>query len=601
MNWISNDTVIKKKADEVMSFIDTDLLMNRLCFTLKMTEDQLLKTINQEEINLLTSSILINRGIVYEEQINSLINDISLNVLSPYKLHNAEKAANILARYCRQKNAFIYIFGDYDCDGVTSGYVTESGLNEVADCTVILKYPNRIEGYGLNMTWCKEIVAKHTSFEDHKLNDPILVMTVDNGITKHKEVAYLKAHGIECIITDHHPSKEGEVPDCLVVNPHNASEEQTDEYKHLCGCGVAFKVVELVQHKFGIDNMMKYTPYLAISTLSDVMPLTDENLAFIQYGIEIMNSEDCPKGIKALLELKNIDTLTANDILWTIAPMINACGRMGNTQLGSKLFFLDNELTPLEIVVQIDEVNDKRKSITKKAQKSLESMNFDNDKVCIIVTDEYPSGIVGIIAGKVSERFNKPAIVVTRTKDGSYHGSIRSANGIDMVGLLEQLNEQKLISSYGGHSEACVCGFDLANLDKIKDFFNNTVTETLHRNTTSNNEDLYIDEIITLEHLNDIVYTIVNMFPCDNRKYKNPTFALTDLKIINYNVSKNNPNNICFNVKQGKQYKKIWAWGFADKYITELGCPESIHIAGAITKSFMDKKYTMNVIDIMSA
>ena len=600
MKWINNDKLTKDKINEVMTYIDNDLLINRLCFTLKMTKDNLFKTVTQDEINLLVSSILINRGVLDKEQINSLFNDISLNVINPYKLHNAEKAANMITTYCKDKDAYIYVFADYDCDGVTSGYTMTSVLNGVSVCKVILKYPNRSEGYGLAMKWCNEIIKKHTNETTGKVEDRVIVITVDNGITKYKEVELLQANGIECIITDHHPSKEGEVPNCIVVNPHNATEIQTDEYKHLCGCGVAFKVCELVQHNFGINTMLDYTPYLAISTLSDVMPLTDENLTFIQYGLEIMNGNKCPKGIKALMKSKDIDTLTATDILWTVAPMINACGRMGDTAMAAKLFFLDNQLTPEEIVKEINTVNEKRKSITKKAQVAIEKMNFDNDKVCILTTDKYPGGILGIIAGKIAEKFNKPAIVVSKDNEGLYHGSIRSFNGIDMLKLLIKLKELKLIETYGGHSEACVCGFTLDKLDKIKEFFNNTVTEELHRNPSSAEPTLNIDEIITLDHLNDIVYTIVNMFPCDNRKYKNPTFALTDLKVLSYSQSKNNPNNICFNVKQGRQYKKIWAWGFANKYI-ELGFPENIHIAGTISKSFMDKKYTMNVMDIMSA
>lgn len=603
MKWILNDTITEDKTQEIISYIDKDLLINRICYSLNIDNKDLFKFITEDEIGLLVSDVLINRGIDTKEQINSLVNNISSCILSPYELHNAKKAADVITEYCNTKNSFIYTYADYDCDGVQSGYISTSVLKPLSKGFVSVKYPNRNEGYGLNMDWCDMIIERHTNESTGKVDDKVLIITVDNGITKYKEVAKLKANGIECVVTDHHPSKEGEVPNCIIVNPHNSSEEQDDKYKHLCGCGVIFKVMEIVQNNFGINTMLQYTPNVALATLSDVMPLNEENLAFVQYGLEIMNGSNCPKGIKALMELKEIDVMTTNDILWTVAPMINACGRMGNTELASMLFFLDDFSTPNEIVVKINQVNENRKSITKKAKATLSKLNFDADKVCIVVTDEYPGGILGIIAGEMTKLFNKPSIVVTKDNKGLCHGSIRSANKINMITLLKELMDKKLLVDYGGHSEACACTFELSNLDKIKEYFNNAIQDLNEIDDILSREEptLSIDEIITLEHLNDVVYTIVNMFPCDNRNYKNPTFALTNLNVVSYSISQNNPDNIKFNIKQNGRTKSIWAWGFADKYINELGCPKAINIAGNINKSFLDKRYTLNVVDIMAS
>ena len=611
MKWLTNKSIDDNKIKEISSFIDKDLFINRICFMLNMNKETLFTMITEKEIDLLVSSVLVNRGLDNKESIDKLFNDISTSVLSPYDLYNAKLAADVITDYCNIENSFIYIFADYDCDGVNSGYVTTDVLTPLSKGTVIVKYPNRCEGYGLAMDWCDMIIAKHTNKDTGIVDGNILVITVDNGITKYQEVEKLKANGIECIITDHHPSKEGEVPNCIVVDPHNDIKEQGSEYHHLCGCGVAFKVCELVQHNFNIDTMLKYTPYLAIATLADVMPLRDENLAFIQYGLEIINGNECPNGLKAMKELKNIDTLTANDILWTIAPMINACGRMGDTELASKLLFLSNELTPSEIAIQIDTLNETRKKITKKAAQSLLTMNFDEDKVCILVTDKYPAGILGIIAGKIAEQFTKPAIVVSKDKKGFYHGSIRSACGIDMISLLKSLKEKELIESYGGHSEACVCGFDLKDLDKIKEFFNDTITEELHKNPTNTEPTLSIDEVITIDHLNSIVHTIVNLLPCDNRMYKNPTFAITDITIKSHRQFKSGYTEIVF--KQGNKTIESSVYGdVATKFFEEI-LPNladgkgNVHIAGTIDKrsffssKFCKKIYTLNIVDIMIA
>lgn len=601
MKWKTNETITDQKVNQVINNIDKDLLIARICYALNITESELYQQITDDELNLLVASILINRGIETKEDIDKLFNNIGESILAPELLTNAQQAADIITEYCNDPHAYIYIYGDYDSDGVCSTYSFTSMLRRVVKGYINYHLPNRNEGYGLSLDWCKQIVEKHWH-EDGAYVDKVLVITVDNGITKHIEVEYLKNCGIEVIVTDHHTSKKEELPNCLIVNPNNKEVKQDNTYSHLCGCGVAFKVGQLVLRNFGIYDMMEYVPYLAIATLTDVMPLTNENVAFIQYGLEIMNSDNCPKGIQALKENKNIDVLTANDILWTVGPMINACGRMGDTELASKLFFLDEVATPSEIVDRINKINERRKTLTKNAQKDIAKMNFDDHKVCIVPTNEYPSGIIGIIAGKVAEQFNKPAIIVSQTKDGLYHGSIRSANKIDMFALVKELYEIGLVESYGGHPEACVCAFSLDNLEAIQEFFDNKDYKTMDDIIENAQEEtISIDEIISFNHLNEVVYTIVNMFPCDNRKYQNPTFALTDLKVLSYSTSKNNPNNIKFTVKEGKRKMEIWAWGFADKYINELECPEVIHMAGDITKSFMNGKYTLNVKDIMSA
>ena len=603
MEWIFNENETDRL--NVLSNLDNKLLIDRICYSLNIDEKELYNHITKDELELLLSSILSNRGIKTKEQINSLVNDIGSSITSPYGLVNAKKAADIITEYCNNKNAVIYIFADYDCDGVLSGYVLTSALREVAKCPIILKYPNRSEGYGLSMEWCEMIIEENINNHSN-----VLVITVDNGISKRKEVARLKESGIEVIITDHHVAKEEEIPqDCIIVDPHNSLIEQDDTYKHLCGCGVAFKVAEIVQHNFGKDNMLHYTPYLTIATLADVMPLKNENVALIQYGLEIINSDNCPIGIKALKDLKDIDVITANDILWTIAPMINACGRMGDSELASKLFFLDEICTPNEIVIKIDQVNEERKKITKKAIAKISKMNFDENKVCIIPTEEYPAGILGIIAGKVSESFNKPAIVVYN-KNGECHGSIRSANGINMLALLKDLKEKGLIETYGGHEEACVCGFNIDKLDEIQNNLDASITPDLYRTQTTGNEKLVIDEVITPSHFNKVVHTIVNLLPCDNRTYSNPTFALTNVKIKSHNRFKSGYTELA--LKQDNQifetslYSSI-ANKFYDEILPNLNEECEIHIAGTIDKkSFMSSKfqkkvYTLNVVDIKIA
>jgi single-stranded-DNA-specific exonuclease len=594
MKWETNKS-LDEDIKNVSSLIDKDKLIARICYILNISEKDLFNNVTEELLESLISCVLVNRNINDKDKINALFNNIDISITDPFDLVNAKKAADLITVFLKNKNTKIYIFADYDCDGACSGYVLTDVLRKLTDNEVIIYYPERSEGYGINIEFCKSVISD-TSVD----NKDKLVITVDNGITKKDEVKLLKDNNIEVIISDHHTSKAEEVPDCLIVNPHNSCIEQDDTFKHLCGTGVAFKIAQLIQDNFGVYEMYNYTPYLALSTLSDVMPLVDENVALIQYGLEIMNSNECPLGIKELKKQTNIDIITTKDILWSIAPMINACGRMGNTALASKLFFV-NEDTIKQDVKDIINLNESRKTETKNAKADIAKMNFDDCTVCIIPTDKYTKGILGIIAGKAVEMFNKPAIVASLTSDGHYHGSIRSINGINMFELCKQMKDLDIIVDYGGHAEACVCTFDIDRLDDMKNFFNENITVTEKTSEeTAEEEVLKIDEIISLDYLTKVIYAIVNLFPCDGKAFKNPTFALTDLKVIGYSLSKKNPENIKFTVRQGRKKQDIWAWGFGSKYIEELQCPSTIHIAGEITKSFTGS-YSLNVIDIMTA
>lgn len=595
MQWRTNKNITEKEINKIKSYINEDLLIDRLCYELKINEVQLFQCITKEALLNLMSCLLINRNINTKNKINCLLNDLSNSITNPHDLINADEAATLISKYLKDKNSIIYIYGDYDCDGVVSIYILADVLMKLAKCEIKMIFPERENGYGINLKFCENVVK-------NKSNKNILVITVDNGITKKEEVKLLKDNNIEVIVTDHHHSKENETPDCLIVNPFNAEIKQDDTFKHLCGAGIAFKIAQLVQEKFNVYNMINYTPYLAIATLGDVMPLNNENMAIIQYGLEIINSKDCPKGIKELMDLCKIDILTSKDILWTIVPMINACGRLGNTALASKLFFKSNNIK--ENVKQVKAINEKRKDITKKAKADISEMNFDNDKVCIITTNKYPKGILGIIAGKATDIFKKPSLVASLSSDNYYHGSIRSIDNIDMIELLRDMKQKELIVDYGGHSGACVCTFKKEQISEMNKYFNeNVISEQQELNTETKEEILNIDEIITTDYLNKIIFALVNLIPYNNKEYKNPTFSLIDLKVVGYKLSNNNPENIEFTLRQdsNKEIIKIWAWGFGSKYLNELKCPEKIHLAGEITKSFMNKNYTFNVVDIMKA
>lgn len=594
-------TIEQNKLNDISQKIDVDFLAERISYNLNITRSQLEQYIDVENMRTLIAILLINRELEHNVDI---INKPGEYLIEPSKLHNALEAATRIYEYCQDPNATIYIYADYDADGLTAGYVMKKALLEVSKCKVILHYPNRSEGYGLSLDFCKSVVAEHGNQAN------VLILTVDNGITKHVEVNYLNEHGIECIITDHHTSKKGEVPNCLVVDPHNAEEKQEDTFKHLCGCGVAFKVAQLVQELHGINNMYQYLPYLAISTITDVMPMHTENLAILQYGLDIINSKDCPLGIKEYKAQESIDYMTCKDIGWTLGPMLNACGRMGDTELGAKLFFGEEDVPMKDIVTKIKSVNDKRKRETKKFTTQLNNMTDDNNSVFIWNIPKVTAGIVGIIAGKAVERFNKPSIIVTAKSEGMLHGSARSAHGINLMPIMEILYKEDLIEQYGGHAEAVGIHFEESKLNDIQARLNELVKIEVKESEEfpdlfgEDEEVLEIDEFLTLENLNVVMLALSNILPTDGRQLREATFAITDCEIKSF---KTYPSGYMeLTLKQGNTTLDMSAMGYAQKFSTEIlpildsKGDMKVNIAGSISKHFKSKKYVLNIIDIVA-
>jgi len=556
-----------------------------------ITAQEIKKLAQELDRDELIIKILLNRGFT-NEQIRITLNDWHEAILPPRELTNALEAANLITEYLKNPNAEIWIYGDYDVDGITSTYIMSEALKEVANCSVNGFYPNRNEGYGLSMRFCENLV-------ELKRDKDILVITVDNGITKIEEVKYLKEHNIEVLITDHHVAKET-VPDCLIVDPHNNNEPDT--FKHLCGASVAFKVAQLVQENFNVNNMINYVYAVAIATVTDMMPLNHpENFAFLNYGLTHMNSKECPPGIKAFKEFSGKDILTSTDIGWELGPRLNSCGRLNQTEFASILFTETDKEALDDYIIELEQMNAKRKSYSDKAKKMIKKLNFDNDKVCVIKSNDYPEGVIGIIAGEVQKKFNKPALVL-HEKDGMLVGSARTANGVNLQKLFSFEESKGNIVSFGGHAAAAGIQVNANKLDDLKASFNKNIEQFIIDEYDVEQE-LFIDEIINLQHLNRSTFNLLSVIPFDNTTLPTPVFSLVNVNIIKEpKYSKNNPNNICFFIEDDKGTKaSLWAWGMADKY-KELGSPKKMHIAGNLTRNFLRPgTFTLKIIDFISA
>ena len=546
--------------------------------------------------------ILLNRK-NDEEFARVVLKDIHEGVMAPELLVNGPEVADIIAKHIRNGSA-IFAHADYDSDGVNAGFVIESALQEVIEkanstATIETYFPERIHGYGLSMHFANNIIKYK-----EETNKDILVITVDNGIAQVEQINLLIENGIEVVVTDHHTSKE-EVPNCLICDPHNHHVEQDDSCSHLCGAAVAFKICEMVQKRFGYHDMYRYVVNVAIATITDVMPLTAENMAFVKYGLEIINSEYCPPGIKAMKDFLGIDKVNSTHLAWEIGPRINACGRMGNTKIAGKLLKETDYDIAVDLVNEIELLNETRKDYTKKAVEQMEEMDFSNDAICIVELNELPEGIVGIIAGRTTDKHGKPSIVVTE-HDGLLKGSARSIEGINLLNLFEKEVAKGNIISYGGHAEAAGISFPIERKEELLKSLNNSiadlmVTHSCEEEYVFEEPTLLIDECIEIKHLNKDTFELINDLPYDKNTFTQPVFALVDCKVKDFVPTKTNPNNLWLTLQQGRQTVKLWCKDMTETY-KSIGCPKVVHLAGYIEKNFMaGRPYILKVIDIADA
>jgi len=422
--------------------------------------------INKELLGVPVSvlRILKNRG-VNEDQFEDFLADLPRNTYDPFLLDDLQAACVKILTAC-DEGENICVYGDYDADGVTSTTLMVSLLKHFTD-KVSFYIPSRfLEGYGPNRDAIKRI----------KDNGCELLITVDCGITSKDEIDYAMSLGMDCIVTDHHILREGMTPNCLTVNPHR--QDSKYPYSDLSGCGVAFKLAQGIQRildkkgegkRFSKNDLSSLLDLVAISTVADIVPLLDENRVLVKYGLNILNARE-RDGLRVLLSKLSLDgNVDASSISFTIAPNINALGRMDNASKGVELLESEKDFDELFVLAdEIIETNAKRKSAQEQTLKTCRealSAGACGEYAPIIFAPEAHEGVAGIVAGILKEELNRPVCIVSSAEDGSLKGTGRSIPGINLHELFENCGD--VFDRFGGHAGAC--GFTVKN-GKLKEF-----------------------------------------------------------------------------------------------------------------------------------
>lgn len=483
---------------------------------------------SQFGISEVLTKLIINRDISSKEEFREYLSPSYEYLFDPLLMKDLEKACDILKKKIEEKKK-IRIIGDYDVDGIMSTYILQTAL-EKCGAEADYEIPDRIkDGYGISSSLVEQ------AFKD----DVDTILTCDNGIAAIEQVKRAKELGMTILVTDHHDipyiereqKKEYFLPAAdAIVNPKQA--DCNYPIKEICGAVVAFKLVEVLYAKCNINmrEHRKLISYAAIATVCDVMNLKKENRIIVKLGLEDIKQTD-NIGLKALIHENSLnkDTIGVYHLGFVIGPCFNASGRLETAKEGLALLFCKEEEKAIILAKKLKELNDERKRLTDKGIKAaieqIEEKNWQNEKVLVIYLKDCHESVAGIIAGRIRERYIRPAIVLTKTAEG-VKGSGRS---MEVYNMYEELTKCKdLLTKFGGHPMAAGLSLEEEKIDILR--------AALNHNTKLTEKDfvqkVLFDMVLPFSETDiSLIEEFQYLEPCGNGNPK-PTFARKDVFVV---------------------------------------------------------------------
>ena len=553
--------------------------MNRKWEFYNQDENLVQKIANEHNISELLSAILVNRNITDKKDIDVFLNPTRKDFHNPYLMPDMEQAVDRILMAIDKKEKVI-IYGDYDVDGITSITVIKKFLKE-RGLDVGYYIPNRLdEGYGLN----KEAVEKIAN------EGYTLIITVDCGISGIEEIKYAYEKGMEVIVTDHHEPLE-ELPKCVAVIDCKRKDNKYP-FKNLAGCGVVFKLTQAISQKLNLDEKeyLKYLDIVCVGTISDIVPLVDENRVIAKLGLKLVEQTRNP-GLKALLVASGYKEVNSNTVSFGIAPRINACGRIGKEEEALKLFLTENIVEAGNITDKLNKYNRERQEIEKRifeeALSKIEKQHLDQNNVIVVGSENWHHGVIGIVASKITELYFKPSILIC-FEGNEGKGSGRSIPGFDLHEALCESSEY--LEKYGGHEMAVGLSLKKENFQKFADKFE----EIAKKDHTEEIESVInIDEEITLKDVNiETVESLKALEPFGEAN-KLPVFIYKNLKIDSIRALSEG-KHLKLTLKDGNTI--INGIGFnMGKYAEEFRISDKIDVLGVLEINSFNGRDTIQI------
>lgn len=467
------------------------------------------------------AGLLVQRGIDSYDLARTFFRPNLNDLHDPFLMRDMDKAVQRI-KTALDNDAPILVYGDYDVDGTTSVAMMSSYLRSKTEA-VATYIPDRYdEGYGISY---KGIDFAHDNGFD-------LIIALDCGVKAIDKIAYAKERGIDFIICDHH-RPGSEIPNAVaVLDPKRGDCEYP--YKELCGCGVGFKLIQALGQKLGdrIDDLVPLLDLVATAIAADIVPITEENRVLAYFGLQVINSAPRP-GIKAIVEHVKKETLTITDVVFIIAPRINAAGRMKHGNHAVSLLTETELLEAITIAQEIDQYNMDRKEadrqITIEALDQIELNNEQERSTTVVYDPNWHKGVIGIVASRLIDIYYRPTLVFTKS-GGVLAASARSVKGFDVYQALEACSEHLI--QFGGHKYAAGLTLAEENYEAFKEAFETEVEATWE--SVLRTPEIMVDAEIDLLTISPKFYRIISQFAPFGPGNMTPVFMTQNLKDTGY-------------------------------------------------------------------
>lgn len=537
------------------------------------------------------TTLLYNRDIIAGEDIKTFLYGGVEDITSPFLLKDIDKAVERLER-AKEKGEPVWIYGDYDVDGITSVSLCYLALKELG-YNVKYYIPLRDEGYGLNIEALDYI----------KSEGGTLVITVDCGISSHKEIAHANEIGIDIIVTDHHEINSGNPPAFAVINPKREDNEY--KFKYLAGVGTAFFLISALFEKNNLkDELYKYLDIVAIGTVADIVPLLKENRIFVKEGLEYLRRSKW-LGINMLIKkiFEDYETRKFNtyDIGFIIAPIFNAAGRLEDAKRAVELFIEKDHRVCSTIISELLSKNSERKEIQEdifqKAVEKIENEKLYENAILIVGEEGFHHGVIGIVASKILDRYYKPTIIMEIKKDeGIATASCRSIEGFNIIEALNNFSD--LLLKYGGHSGAAGFSIKIENIPEFSKRLNEYAEKTI--SDIAFVKPIKIDKPLAFYKISYDFLDKISLLEPFGFGNSSPIFSLNNCQFDNLRLIGKDRKHIMMNIiKDGQEFKNC-VWFNSDDIFEELVSLTNIDIAFKLKlETFKDKyQYKIFIEDI---
>ncbi|MEW4922183.1 single-stranded-DNA-specific exonuclease RecJ [Algibacter sp. 2305UL17-15] len=467
------------------------------------------------------ATLLVQRNVETYEEAKAFFRPSLSHLHDPYLMKDMDKAVARIEKAIANKES-ILVYGDYDVDGTTSVALMATYLRTKHEL-VYTYIPNRYdEGYGISYKGINFALENEFS----------LIIALDCGIKSVEKVAYAKKLGIDFIICDHHRPAD-KIPDAAaVLDPKR--DDCNYPYKELCGCGVGFKLVQALAQKDGqtAEDLTDYLDLVATAIGADIVPINGENRVLAHFGLKVINTFPRP-GIKAILDQVEKTELTITDVVFIVAPRINAAGRMKHGNFAVALLSDEDHELAKKHASDIDSYNLERREIDKEitvaALQQIEENNEQERLTTVVYHEEWHKGVIGIVASRLTETYYRPTLVFTKSGE-KLAASARSVRDFDVYNALEACSEH--IEQFGGHKYAAGLTLKEENYEAFKQAFEDEVSKTIDRNLLI--PEIKIDAQIDLKDITPKFYRILKQFAPYGPSNMTPVFLTEGLRDTGY-------------------------------------------------------------------